>query len=260
MESMSTNGARPGGVLVIHKTLDLLDAIQRRKNGVGLAVLSQELKMPKPTAHRILATLEGRGYIDRNEGGEYRLSRRLMFVQDEGSLEERLRACALPAMQELVDAFKETVNLGILDGGEVIVIETIESPQAVRMSSKVGNRRYVHSTALGKVMLADMQEKDVLRLLRMKGMPRMTPNTITAETALLRHLRLVREQGFAIDNQEHEPDGRCIGVAIRDARDDRAIGGLSISGPIHRMTRSHAKSLLEPLRKACEQVAARMAG
>lgn len=257
---MATESVRSGGVLVLHKTLDLLDAIQRRRNGVGLAVLSQELKMPKPTAHRILATLEGRGYVDRNEVGEYRLSRRLMFVQDERTLEERLRGSALPVMQKLVDACKETVNLGVLDSGEVIVIETIESPQAVRMSSKVGNRRFVHSTALGKVMLADMQEKDVLRLLRMKGMPSMTANTITSDTALLRHLRTVREQGFALDNQEHEPDGRCIGAPIRDPREGRVVGGLSISGPIHRMTKAHARSLLAPLQNACREIEAGLTG
>jgi IclR family transcriptional regulator, KDG regulon repressor len=255
---MGAQNVKSGSVLVLHKTLDLLEAIQQSRSGVRLTELAGKLGMPKPTAHRILTTLEGRGYLDRNEDGEYRLSRRLTFAQTDGSLEERLRASALPVMQKLVNACKETVNLGIMDSGEVIVIETIESPQAVRMSSKVGNRRFLHSTALGKVMLSDMQEKDILRLVRMKGMPQMTPNTITTEKELLAELRLIRQQGFALDNQEHEPDGRCIGGPIR-GRDGRVIGGLSISGPIHRMTKTNAKGLLGHLLSACREIESSLA-
>lgn len=242
---------------MLHKSLDLLEAIQAGGASVGLASLSQQLGIPKPTAHRILNTLERRGYIDRNENGEYRLSRRLALTQSEGSMEERLRMAAVPSIRQLVDGCRETVNLGIVDSGEVVVIETIESPQAVRMSSKVGNRRFLHSTALGKVMLADMDDKDVLRLVRLKGMPRMTSNTITTEPGLLRELLAVRQQGFAMDNQEHETDGRCIAAGIRYR--GRVVGALSISGPVHRMTRVRAKSLVVQLQDACREIEAALA-
>ena len=100
-------------------------------------------------------------------------------------------------MEKLVAFCKETLNLGVLDGGEVVVIETMESPQAVRMSSKIGNRRYPHSTALGKVLLAGLPERDVLGIVQARKMPRFTPATITSERALLIELERVRQQGTA---------------------------------------------------------------
>ena len=111
--------------------------------------------------------------------------------------EQTIIQSARPEMQKLVEHSKETVNLGVLDGAEVLVIETIESPLAVRMSSKIGNRRYPHSTALGKVLIAAFPEKDLLRLLRSRKMHRFTPRTICSERALIVELERVRRQGYA---------------------------------------------------------------
>jgi DNA-binding IclR family transcriptional regulator len=88
---------------------------------------------------------------------------------------------ARPEMERLIELSKETVNLGVIDGGEVQVIETIGSPQAVRMSSKIGNRRYLHSPALGKVFVAAVLEKDLLRLIRTRKVRRFTPRTTCTE-------------------------------------------------------------------------------
>jgi IclR family KDG regulon transcriptional repressor len=158
-------------------------------------------------------------------------------------------------MANLVSLCKETVNLGVLDGGEVLVIETLESPLAVRMSSKIGNRRYPHSTALGKVLLADLPEREMLRLIRGKGMPRFTPATITSENSLIVELERVKAQGYALDNSENEPDGRCIAAPVFNA-ERRVIAALSVSGPLPRMTLARARSFVQPLRTACHSITA----
>lgn len=249
---------RPGnGAKVLNKALDVLEAIRAAPNGLGLADLSRGTGIPKPTAYRIVSTLEGRGYLDRREDGRYRLARRLGPERPDEPREETLRRVARPVMQRLVDSCKETVNLGVLDGSEVTVIETIESPQAVRMTSKVGNRRFLHSTALGKIILADMEESEVVRFIRRKKLPRQTPNTIVGEKELIEELRKIRQQGYAVDNQEHEPDGRCIGAAIQGSS-GRVVGALSVSGPVHRMTRPHVRSVLAQLLRACESVSAEL--
>jgi DNA-binding IclR family transcriptional regulator len=211
--------------------------------------------MPKPTVYRIVSTLESRGYLERLHGAVYRVSRKLFEAPRDLTFEQQLVRAARPAMGELVELCKETVNLGVLDGGEVLVIETMESPQAVRMSSKIGNRRYPHSTALGKVLLADLPEREMLRLIRSKGMPRFTPATITTEENLIIELERVRAQGYALDNSENEPDGRCIAAPIFGA-ERRVIASLSISGPLPRMTVSRARSFVQPLRAVCRSVAA----
>jgi IclR family transcriptional regulator, KDG regulon repressor len=134
-------------------------------------------------------------------------------------------------------------------------VETVESQQAVRMSSKIGNRRYPHSTALGKVLLSDLPEREMLRLLKAKGMPKFTQATIVRKHDLIVELERVRTQGFALDSMENEPDGRCIAAPVMDSG-RKVVAALSISGPLPRMTLPRAKSMLRDLTHICRAIAA----
>ena len=241
------------GIKVVHKTLDVLEILKTSDAAIGLAELTRAVGLPKPTVFRIVTTLESRGYLDRDSEGRYRVARKLQETYRDASLEQRLIGAARPVMEKLVQFCKETVNLGVQDGGEVVVIATLESPQAVRMSSKVGNRRYLHSTALGKVLLGGMADKEILRLVRMKSLPRLTPKTITSESALFAEIARVRRLGYGGDNQENELDGRCIAGPITDAS-RTVVAALSISGPVHRMDTSHLRSLVPALRRSCETI------
>jgi DNA-binding IclR family transcriptional regulator len=254
---MKKSATKQNNVRVLLKTLDILEAIKSAPAGIGLAELSRTVEMPKPTVFRILTTLEGRGYLDRREDGNYRLTQKLFDLQRNTSIEQRLNSAALPVMEKLVESCKETVNLGLLDGGEVVVINTLESSQAVRMTSKIGARRYLHTTGLGKILLAGLPDKEVERLIKIKGLPRLTPHSITSKMALMSELRQVRSQGFALDNQENEIEGRCIAAAIRGPNDS-TLAALSISGPVFRMGLDRARSLKKDLKDACEQIARRM--
>ena len=244
---------RPAGVLVLHKMLDILETIREGRTGLSLSDLARALKLPKPTAYRIVATLEGRGYIARTGEGHYQLSRKFFDLQQSESLEQILVRVAHPVMERLVESCRETVNLGVLDGGEVMVISTIESPQAIRMTSKIGNRRYLHATALGKVLLSGMPEKEVQRLIRIHGLRRLTPNTLTTRKQLAEELDHVRSEGCALDNEENEPGGRCIAAPIV-AKGGRIAAALSISAPIFRMDMALARSLAIKLVEACRAI------
>jgi IclR family transcriptional regulator, KDG regulon repressor len=168
----------PQQIRVLQKTLDILEAIKKKGSGVGLADIARSVGMPKATVYRILATLEIRGYLDRDPRGGYRMSDKLFSLQQEVSPIQKLVRIAPPIMEELAHECRETVNLGMLDGGEVVMIATIESPQAVRMTSKVGNRRCAHTTAIGKALLAAMPEPAVQRMIAIKGLPKLTPSSI----------------------------------------------------------------------------------
>ena len=250
---MKTPPLEPTGVLVLHKTLDILEKIKTTEAGYKLADLSRKVSLPKATVYRILCTLEGRGYLDRAADGSYRLAKKLFNLQRTVPLEQTLHRVAQPVMERLVASCKETVNLGILDAGEVVVINTVESPRAVRMSSKIGNRRYLHSTAIGKVLLAGMPDKEVQRLLRLKGMPKLTDETLTSKAAVMAEIVKVRQQGWALDNQENEIEGRCIGVGITGP-EGQAIAALSISGPVFRMDLARARALVPGLKAACAEI------
>jgi len=249
--------AEAGGVRVLHKTLDILETIRSRDAGFKLAELSRQVELPKATVYRILTTLEGRGYLDRASDGSYRMAKKLFNLQRSESEEQILNRVALPVMEQVVDATKETVNLGILDAGEVVVINTVESPQAVRMSSKIGNRRHLHSTALGKIFLAGLPEKEFLRLIRMKGTPRLTDHTLTTKADVVEEINRVRKQGWAMDNQENEIEGRCIGAPILTP-DGRVVAALSISGPVFRMDVARAKSLVPQLKAFCAEISGKL--
>jgi DNA-binding IclR family transcriptional regulator len=249
--------AEAGGVRVLHKTLDILEAIRSRETGFKLAELARKVELPKATVYRILTTLEGRGYLDRAADGSYRMAKKMFNLQRTESDEQILNRVAQPIMDQVVDATKETVNLGILDAGEVVVINTVESPQAVRMSSKIGNRRHLHSTALGKIFLAGLPEKEFLRLIRMKGLPRLTEFTLTSKAEVVEEIGRVRKQGWAMDNQENEIEGRCIGAPILTP-DGRVMAALSISGPVFRMDMARAKSLVPQLKAFCAEISGKL--
>jgi DNA-binding IclR family transcriptional regulator len=240
-------------VRVLHKTLDIIETLKRDSGGVRLADLSRTVEMPKPTVHRILATLEGRGYLDRASDGGYRVAKKFFDIRRDVPIEQLLLRAAEGPIARLVAVCKETVNLGILDAGEVVVIHTLESPQAVRMSSKVGNRRHIHSTAIGKVMLAGLPDRDVLRLIKMKGLPRLTSTTLVTKAAVMGEIQRVREQGFALDNQENEIEGRCIGAPVHGP-DRTVVAALSISGPVFRMDLARAHSLVNKLQETCSAI------
>ncbi|MEO7145717.1 MAG: IclR family transcriptional regulator, partial [Bryobacteraceae bacterium] len=250
---------RPMQVLVLHKTLDVLEAIKGQDAGMGLAELSRHLRIPKPTVYRILVTLETRGYLDRRPDGSFRMSEKMFNLRRDTSLEEALRRAARPQLEALVARCKETVNLGAFDGGEVVVIETVESPQSVRMVSKVGNRRALHSSALGKVLLSAMTDQEIRRLIQLKGLPKFTPKTLVTRAALLEEIRIVREQEFAVDDRENELEGRCIAAPIRGPQ-NRVAGAMSISVPVFRMDVERLKGLHGELRKACEKVSRALRG
>lgn len=248
---MKAPRAAPKQVQVLQKTLDILETLKRDGAGMGLADVSRSVRMPKATVYRILTTLEIRGYLNRNSEGGYKMSDKFFALQRDLSPEQRLMRVAPGIMERIAMECRETVNLGTLDGGEVVMVATVESPQTVRMASKVGNRRYLHTTAIGKVLLASMNDESIRRLVHIKGLPRLTSHSLTNESALMAELRKVRKQGYSIDNQENELEGRCIAMKIPHV--DGIDLALSISVPVFRMDLRRLRALAPTLRTGCAE-------
>lgn len=249
---MKSKSTAPKQVRVLEKTLDILEQLKHGGNSPGLAEVARRVEMPKATVYRILTTLEARGYLDRESDGGYRIAGKLFALQRDASPGQSLLRAAPPVMERLATECRETVNLGILDGGEVVVIATAESPQSVRMASKVGNRRYVHTTGLGKVLLAAIADAALIRLIRIKGLPRLTPHSIGTQAGLAAEMVRIRKQKYAIDNQENEVEGRCIAMRVEGSGEPGAA--LSISGPEFRMDLKRVRSMLPLLRLACAEI------
>jgi DNA-binding IclR family transcriptional regulator len=238
---------------VLSKTLDIFDVLSNTKGGASLTEIAVILKYSKSTVFRILHTLESRGYVERLDKARYRLTKKVSVTASPDEALDRLIDRSPEVMQRLVDLHQETVNLGILDGGEFVVVKAIESSQAIRASSKAGNRRHIHSTALGKVLIAWRPAKEIERLIRLRGLPRLTHRTISSLAALKKELATVRKRGLAEDNEENELHGRCVAAPIRN-RASEVVAAISVSGPSNRMNSRKVSAIKDDLRRAAEEL------
>jgi IclR family acetate operon transcriptional repressor len=241
----------PYGVRAVQRALDVLDALAEAPEGRTLAQLAQEAGLPKSSIFRYLATLEARGYVERDgERGRFRVGQRLVPLHSRRL--ELLARAARPRLDALRDRFQETVNLGVLDGGQVAYLQIVESPQAMRFAAREGGRDPIHSTSLGKAIASQLSREHVLRILESEGMPKLTLRTITDPEALLAELEEVRRRGFASDNGENEEGGRCVAVPLALAGVRAAI---SVSAPAFRFSLEQVDMVAAALIRSAQSVA-----
>jgi IclR family transcriptional regulator, acetate operon repressor len=250
MESTATR-ENPYGVRAVQRALDVLDALADAPEGRTLAQLAEAADLPKSSIFRYLATLEARGYVERDgERGRFRIGRRL------GTLHSRrldlVARTARPHLDVLRDRFSETVNLGVLDGNRIAYLQIVESPQAMRFAARQGDSDPLHSTSLGKAIASQLSREHVLRILESEGMPKLTVRTITEPGAFLAELEEIRRRGFAVDNGENEEGGRCVAVPLPLAGIRAAI---SVSAPAFRFSLEHVEPVAAALIRSAQSVA-----
>lgn len=229
----------------LDRALDILELIVGRENGMGVTEISRELDIHKSTVYRLLDTLKFRGYLEKNEDNHKYITGINLFELSSkvlNDIDSRVRV--RPYLEELMQKTKETIHLGILDSGEIIYLDKVESTATIRMYSQVGKRVSAHSTSLGKAIMAHLPEEQVKEILQEKGMEKETKNTITEKEKFLKHLEKVRKQGYAVDDEEQEEDIRCIAGPIFNHRGE-VVAAFSISAPITRMNETRMKELAE---------------
>lgn len=237
-ESANASSGEAGGrysVRAVERVADILDTLQRAETGVSLVTLAEVTGLPKSSVFRYVATLEARGYVEKDpDSGDYTLGVALPSQQRHFEL---LSARARPVLERFRDRFGETVNFGVLDGDRVLYLEIVESHKAMRLAARRGDRDYVHSTALGRAIVAGLPEERVRRIVASAGMPAMTTRTVTSADELIASLADVRANGFAIDDEENEEGARCVAIALPGMR---VPAGISVSAPAVRLSRDDA--------------------
>ena len=163
------------------------------------------------------------------------------------------RERARPVLQRLASQTGETAHLCILDDGEVLYLEKVEAPRTVRVPSIVGRRYPAHCGAAGKTLLAFQPEEEIEELIKRRGLKAYTRNTLTTPAQLREGLRLVREQGYAIDNEEFEEGLECIGAPIRDYS-GKVVAAISIAGPAFRITEDKLPVLARSVIEAAQEL------
>jgi DNA-binding IclR family transcriptional regulator len=230
------------------KALRILDTVGRFQHGTSIAALSKELKMGKSTVHRLLATLREFDLIWFDPTtSNYALGSRILRWSDLLVQQNLLVRHGLPVLRDLVSAGRETANLAILDGAEVLYVAQFESMERLRLSEAVGNRHPAHCTALGKALLACVPEEEFEQLYgKAEVLKGLTANTITSKRRLKEHLQKVRNEGVAYDFEENVAGVVCLGAVVRNFT-GKPIAAMSVSLPIQRLRGDNLITLKEHL-------------
>mgnify|MGYP006280243601 CR=1 FL=1 len=226
----------------VDKTLNILEKLVQSENSLGITEISNSLGLHKSTVHRLLSTLEYRGYAKKDKNNRYSVGIKLIEIGSKSLNKSDIRNEIKPYLEELKNETKETIHLGILDNYEVIYIDKVESPKTIRMYSSIGKRAPVHCTGLGKCLIAFSNQNYIDDFLQNTSLNKYTPNTITDKGKFRQHLSDIRVQGYSIDNEEHETDIRCISGPIFNHK-GKILAAFSISGPANRMTLDRIKEL-----------------
>ena len=232
-----------GSLKSVRKALQIFELFTIDAPELSISELVKKLSMPKVSVYRFLRVLLKSSFITQDrQTKKYRLGIKIFEL---GSIVLRnfdLREVAFPLIVELSKRSGETVHLGVLDNQQVVSIEGVESDQSLRISLPVGKRVYLHSTGIGKAILAFLPEQEVKEIVRQKRLPRFTNNTIIHFEQLMKEIQLIKKRGYAIDNEENEPGIRCIAAPIFDVN-KQVMASISISGPSVRIPHSRIPEL-----------------
>jgi IclR family acetate operon transcriptional repressor len=193
-----------------------------------LSDIARQTRLPVSTVHRILQELVAAGWAREEENRTYSLGARLLSLPARSTGSPDPARLARPVLRELASQTGRTVHFALRDGEQLVYVDKIEGRGAYAMRSRIGGSIPLHSTSIGKSVLARMDDAEVRQIAATTGLPKQTSRTLSDITALLRHLGKVRSRGFAVDDEEQEVHTRCVGAAVLDHRGE-PVGGVSVS-------------------------------
>lgn len=228
--------AAAGQVQSLDRAFNLLEVISGHEYGIALTELAQRTGLPPSTAHRLLKSLEQRGYLRQDEERGLWFIGVKAFVVGSAFIRSRdIVAIARPIMRRLMEDVGESVNLAVLDGDEAIYLSQIECRQMIRAHALPGGRAPLHGSGVGKALLAALPPDRAAALVVPLSMPALTPNTLTTHDSLLAALGTVRCAGYAVDDEEQSLGMRCVAAAVHDENAE-PVAAVSVTGPSARVT------------------------
>jgi DNA-binding IclR family transcriptional regulator len=250
-------------VRAVVRAARLLETLRASDGDASLAELAAGSGIAKASVFRLLRTLEETGLVERTpDGDRYRLGLRCLELGQAYLEQTDLRREAMPVLSALRERHNETVHLAALDDDlRVVYLEKLESTHAVGiMMSRIGRTAPSFCTGLGKAMLAALPGDPVRRLEEQGILRPYTEATIAEPRALRQELARIRERGYSLDLEEHEPGVRCVGSAIYGPSGDM-VAGLSIAGPAQRLPERLLRGpLAEAARAAATEIGRRLGG
>lgn len=224
-----------GTTRTLLRGLTLLEMIGDERDGATVTELAAASELDKGTVSRLLGTLRDAGWAYQSpDDRRYRLAGKALALSHDYTNRVDLRALAMPLLSELRDEWNETVHLGVIEGNDVVYVERLAPATTVQVVSIVGQRMPIASTAMGKAFLSSLPAEEMQRRAAEQELVRRTEHSIVTQEEFLADLRKTAERGYAIDQEENDPEITCVGSAVTDVT-GRPIATISVSGPSYRM-------------------------
>lgn len=242
-------------VRAVERAVQILSAFEGEHAEQGISEIAQTTGLPKATTHRIMMTLYNSGFLERTADGEkFRLGLRMLGLGLGALRHLDVRRAAQPYMQRLVDQFHEICTLGIFDRGQVLYVEVVHSNHSLTIAARVGRRLPAHCTASGKVLLAFLPP-EVTEPILSAPLPGYTEKTITSPDRLREELKIVRQRGYAVADEELEVGVWAISAPIRDINRN-VVAAMSIPFPTNRLERERIPEIAQALLDTVNTVSA----
>lgn len=254
------DGDSSGQVQSLCRALSILNVIADEDHGMTMTDISQRAALPMSTTHRLLTTLQHERYVRYdNDQSVWKMGVQAFIIGNSFVRSRDIIATSRPFMTALMEKSGETTNLAVADQGECIYLAQVECRQMMRVQAKPGSRVPIHSSAVGKALLAAMPSDKAKKFIQMREFERATDNTVIDQKALYKEIEEVRETGFAYDDEEHCVGLRCVASAIFDEFGD-PIAAVSLSGPMARVGDDRFPVLGSMVKDTAEEITAAMGG
>ena len=234
----------------------ILKALACEPRGLLLSELVQRLKLPHTSALRIVATLCDAGFLQRVDN-RYGLGTGLIPLGQQALARLDIRALARPILQQLTDQTGETAHLAILSGAHSLLIEVSQSPAPIRVGAPAGTLAALHCSATGKVLLAGLPADALAMLLGTKPLPVQTRHTLTTLPRLRSELVRVRQQGYALDEEEFFEGIRCLAAPVRNAAAE-VVAAIGITGATTRFTSARVSAVARQVMAGAQALSVRL--
>jgi DNA-binding IclR family transcriptional regulator len=246
---MAEIAKRTYNITALQRGLRLLQLFATPERGLAAAQVAKLSALPVSTVHRFLVNLETAGYLNCSGTGIYHLGIACFSLGQAALAHLDIRRLSLPYLRELNQHTRETIHLTVRHGMAAVYVEKLDSPEPLRIHSRIGSAVPLYCTAVGKVMLAYLPPEEQLKILPQFEIKRLTPNTVGSLQELQTQMQKVRKRGHACDLEEHELHIRCIAAPIWDHA-GAVNASLSITAPVVRMSLTRLRELAPLIQEA----------
>jgi IclR family acetate operon transcriptional repressor len=254
MARPSGGSLNEGGLQSVERAFEVLELLAESGRELSLSEITAATGRPAPSVHRLVRTLVALGYVRQEASRRYALAPGLIRLGDGAA--RQFGTWANPLLAELFDKVGESANMAILDGAHALYVAQVAGRHSMRMFTEVGRRVPLHSTGVGKALLAQLPDDEASRLLGFAGMPPITDQTITDPSVLMQELSGARVLGYTTDYGEQEVGVACVAVPVPTAP---TLTAISFSAPAPRLTPDVVRKAAAALRAGASQLAERFA-